>query len=384
MTTQITNKQVKIISDINFNEKEITNAKIDIEKNNILNLNIPTKVSELENDNEYITNSVDDLINYPNTTNVNNSIKLATTPIINNLNRKIDFPTILTNSGDTLPVDLSSYQLNDTFLNTTDKKIYTATASSYELNTGSTIRTDNAEAATINYQNGIAEGFSFDYSVYTSYKYSYITRNDLSDDFSWKDNREYRLHFKLTSSGNTDNRYILFSIIKALGVYSSKAVIIQVINSKLYISNMALGASSTEIVSPVLLLDYELSLNKEYYVQIIKNSNGTVETKLSETGYEINVIADDIINPQIEDFGNYSSNNVSLNYGATFRGTNSYLGYGFLGQIYLLDTTGEVLKEASGLIWDNGIDLVNKTEYVDKTNKILYIYENTDLIPIGK
>ena len=55
MSTKITNKQVKIISNVDFNEKEIENAIIDAEKNEITNLDIPTKVSDLENDSGYTT-----------------------------------------------------------------------------------------------------------------------------------------------------------------------------------------------------------------------------------------------------------------------------------------------------------------------------------------
>lgn len=91
MSTQITNKQVKVISNVNFNNNEIKNAKIDYNKNQITNLpegglvddvlvngisvvtnkvaniSVPTQTSELENNSGYITNVVDNLVNYPTT-----------------------------------------------------------------------------------------------------------------------------------------------------------------------------------------------------------------------------------------------------------------------------------------------------------------------------
>ena len=97
MATKITNKQVKVISNVNFNNKEIENAIIDATKNNIknveginkvddvlvngtsvvenkvANVNVPTKTSELDNDSGYITNAVEDLINYPTTTVMQNA-----------------------------------------------------------------------------------------------------------------------------------------------------------------------------------------------------------------------------------------------------------------------------------------------------------------------
>ena len=37
MTTQITSKQIKVVNDVNFNNNEIINAKIDANKNEIIN-----------------------------------------------------------------------------------------------------------------------------------------------------------------------------------------------------------------------------------------------------------------------------------------------------------------------------------------------------------
>lgn len=94
MATKITNKQVKVISNVNFNNKEIENAIIDATKNNITNVeeiikvddvlvngtsvvedkianvNVPINTSDLNNDSGYITNAVDNLMNYPTTTTV--------------------------------------------------------------------------------------------------------------------------------------------------------------------------------------------------------------------------------------------------------------------------------------------------------------------------
>ena len=95
MTTQITNKQVKVITDTNFNNTKIVNAKIDASENEITGVStelyagnnisidgatisaiVPTKVSELDNDSQYITNVVDDLVNYTTTANLS-SIALS-------------------------------------------------------------------------------------------------------------------------------------------------------------------------------------------------------------------------------------------------------------------------------------------------------------------
>lgn len=46
MATKITNKQIKFITDINFNEKEIINAKIDANKNQLINLTRTTQLAD--------------------------------------------------------------------------------------------------------------------------------------------------------------------------------------------------------------------------------------------------------------------------------------------------------------------------------------------------
>ena len=37
----------------------------------------------------------------------------------------------------------------------------------------------------------------------------------------------------------------------------------------------------------------------------------------------------------------------------------------------------------ANLSWDSGTSLTDKTEYADKTNGVLYLYENSELVKIG-
>ena len=129
MSTKITNKQVKIISNVDFNEKEIENAIIDAEKNEITNLDIPTKVSDLENDSGYTTtadvnseiiansNSIDQELN-------ENSYNAVTN---NAIVKGIDVSktSIVDSIVDTLPSGTLTLEQN--VYNTTDNKIYKTT-----------------------------------------------------------------------------------------------------------------------------------------------------------------------------------------------------------------------------------------------------------------
>lgn len=116
MATKITNKQIKVISNVNFNNKEIENAIIDATKNNIKNveginkvddvlvngesvvtnkiadIEVPTKTSDIENDSGYITNAVDNLMYYPTTCVMEDAD--------NNLQQQIDAITVASDVTD--------------------------------------------------------------------------------------------------------------------------------------------------------------------------------------------------------------------------------------------------------------------------------------------
>lgn len=289
------------------------------------------------------------------------------------------FPTVVTDSGSSLPA-ASGYQLNDTFLNTGDKKIYKTVADSYEFDTNAQITTDNVTPVTIDYVTGIASGFYYRFTG-SSFQYSYVTKSGLSNnDFGWKEEKQYKVHFKRTSTGTTDTRYMLLGIQIKTGYSSSYFVGIQIINSKLYMNGIN---ASTEQVAPFMLVDYELEVDKEYYVTVHKKSNGKIETIIYKDGYEQTILSSNIVDNPISDVTPYSSNAVTISCGAFPRGTDNSRGEGFNGDIYLLDTTTDYLKPSSSLSWDSGTSITDKTEYADKTNGALYLYENSELVKIG-
>lgn len=333
MSTQITSKQIKVISDINFHEKEITNATIDIKKNNILNQN---------------------------------------------------FPKIVTDSGDSLPVDLSSYNANDTFLNTTNKKLYMVISGEYTLNDNSIYNTSNYDDVSIDFSTGIATGFYYNYRSNQFY-YSFLQRTVSRIDYNWEGQRKYNIHFKLNSYDS--NYEILCSLTHTISTGNSRSIDIAIKDGYLYIGESYSGYGGQGITVPYIqILNNQLELNIEYYLTIDKADNGIIITTLSTTGYDENVVEQKTISTGIEDITSTWLSTMIICYGGKFVGTyTSTMGVGFSsGEIYLADTFGEFLiADPTTLFWDEGVNLVNKTEYVDKINKILYIYVNNELIPIG-
>lgn len=310
------------------------------------------------------------------------------------------FPIIVTDSGSSLP-SASGYQEGDTFLNTSDKKIYGAKYDGYELNTGTTNSRfssqgiDYGDYVTINKYTGVASGFYYSNSSFIEYNSLY--RGSLTD-LRWKGEKEYKVHFKLTL--NPAGWHNLFYISNSVGYaqYGENSDIITVglYNGKLYIQAFHLSSSMgsgsyTTIKERIEILDSAFQNNTEYYITIKKkDSIGTIETSVSSTSYTENIIETKITETTINDVADYSSNSTYFYYGFKSPYNSQYVSdyisnYGSLftiGEIYLLDSSGEFLKQSSDLVWDSGTSLTDKTEYADKTNGILYLYQDEELTQI--
>lgn len=294
------------------------------------------------------------------------------------------FPTIVTDSGSSLPVDLSGYELNDIFLNTTDKKIYKTMADSYEFNDVYTAYDNTLISSSsqyhdlsVNLQTGVVGNFKRigQYQNNCIYKFS--------DDYGiFSGDKIYHIHFKITSTPTTDTRYGLFyAMIGSQGNWTySTGFYIK--NNKIYAIQSRSQMGTVEVgTAETLVLNYEIQENKDYYLEVHKLSNGNCTATLSETNYNINSIAENTFA-----LGDYIGNGTARFYYGKTIGTTSEENNGgvfTIGEIYLLDSSGEFLKASSELNWDNGTDITDKTEYADKTNGALYLYENSELVKIG-
>lgn len=300
-------------------------------------------------------------------------------------------PNEVTNSGASLP-SASDFQEGDTFLNTSDNKIYRIVESgkTYKLNSNTfSSGVGGTASLSINTSSGVISGFSSD-----SLGYNYIYRKGL--DLRWIGVKEYKIHFK----ANTGVKRQIFNIVNYTSYDNSgmhfDSISFIIYQAKIHIQAYHLdshmgSASWTTIKSPVLLLDTILSNDTEYFLTIKKKENGLVEASISSTSYTENIIETKSVETGINDVNSYEDT-AYIYYGMSTIPSSTYMntfinnyGYNFdYGSIYALDSVGEFLTTDTIIYsWDSGTDLTDKTEYVDKTNGILYFYKNSELVAIN-
>lgn len=276
------------------------------------------------------------------------------------------FPTIVTDSGSSLP-SASGYQEGDTFLNTSDKKIYKAEVGGYIQNTNI-----YSSGTTVDLSTGIATGFTGS---------SYIARTMPNNSKEWSGTGvSYKVHFKATSFSSWDNNKFQVIFRSQSGYQSdnySTAIAIQ--NKQMYLILANTYSSSQK--TGTKLFDYEILENTEYFFRITKNGT-TAFAELFIGGYDGTLVASGTIETQ-DNIVSLGSRQTYIRYGMNQEWRNSNVENFINGEVYLIDSEGELLIPSPDLSWDGGTDLTDKTEYADKTNGALYLYENSELVKIG-
>ena len=260
------------------------------------------------------------------------------------------FPIIVTDSGGSLP-SASGYQLNDTFLNTNAMKIYKV-AEGYELNTNVTSTVDNVDLFT-----GVATGFGYNKDVIKT-----------SSDFLWSGNTEMKVHFKQSSVPTSGRRSIFYSL--TTDGTDSRYACIFLYKKQLHFGLLFYNAQESRVVAyKDTQIVSSISSNTEYYVKITKTGT-TGKAELFTEGFDTTPIAS--VDFETEDYvvSGQTTSTLQFMCGANgfFIGENTYL------TAYLLDCTGDFLVPSTNLVWDSGEYLTDNTEYVDRTNQILYLY----------
>lgn len=255
------------------------------------------------------------------------------------------FPTIVTDSGSSLP-SASGYQVGDTFLNTSDKKIYKTSADGYGINSvfDYTISNNLLEPTTgiLDFSGGQK---SLSINSYTVASYSLICP------FVATNIEDTQCILQAHSSGYPANYYNV--------MISSGQLVFK--------------------MSPLC----NIEANKTYIIEIVvtgsqyaSNRSGTIKV-YTEEGTKI-----------AEEAFTYSDNSIVVHFGSFIKAGPE--GSFFSGQIFRnvgeynfkLGSNDIVVVDTSSLNWDNGVALQNKTEYADKTNGALYLYENSELVKI--
>ena len=266
------------------------------------------------------------------------------------------FPTIVTDSGSSLPVDLTGYQLNDTFLNTSDKKIYKTEINGYLANTNTTLTVN------VDYTTGIASGF-------VSGKQ--CSRNSIG--YLWINNNteEYIVKFKIKQSQSNT----LFKL--TLGANPSDNIMFYVSNeNKIYHSMYRFSNGSYTTNFDKQILDSILIVDSVYTLKITKTGTSCVAQLFNENG-------------TLLEEKNFTTENSSINVSANINFGSGRIGSSFVYagegvEIYLGQSAGElVIPNTSTISWDSGTSITDKTEYADKTNGILYLYSDDELVAIG-
>lgn len=260
-------------------------------------------------------------------------------------------PVIVTDSGTTLP-SASGYQLNDTFLNTSAVRIFKV-VEGYELNTNVT-----STVYEVNLFTGVATGFGYNKDVIKT-----------SSNFLWAGNTEMKVHFKQSTVPTSGRRSIFYSL--TTDGTDSRYACVFLYKKELHFGLLFYNAQEERVVAyKDTQIISSISSNTEYYVKITKTGTSG-KAELFTEGFDTTPIAS--VDFETEDYVVSGQTTSTLQFmceaNGFFMAENTYL------TAYLLDCTGDFLVPSTSLGWDSGTSLVAGTEYADKTNGILYLYQ---------
>lgn len=267
-------------------------------------------------------------------------------------------PVAVTNSGATLPAT-TGYNLGDTFLNTTDKKLYTTKADSYEWNTN----VYHGGYLTIDFETGIATNIGIGQQQDKS-----LART-LSSENLWTGNKTYQIKFKPLVLSN--QQFGLFTITNdspapfvCFGIDTDNKI-------KYCEGSTSYGRASVN--KKIDVLNTVLQTNKEYTL-IINKLGSSCEVSLLEYGIEIE-------NNSFEVSTSFSSTVNRIEMGLSYfeSGYYKYKNMFNYAEVYLLETSWDFLKASGTLVWNSGESLIDLAQYADTTNGIMYFYANNQL-----
>lgn len=273
------------------------------------------------------------------------------------------FPVTVTSSGSSLPAT-TGYGVGDTFLNTSDKKIYTTQVGGYQYNDNMYIKDTVSFEPTTSAVSSSNGGYARRYNTGIIWKGSNVS---------------FKIHFKLFSSPSRTEH--IFESQNSESNSSGKGVGITIdSSSNLYfmLTNHS-GGSTWSISNSKKIFDYNLGIDKDFFLKITKNDTvASAELRIDSEDGE--VVASSTFETQ--DWYTWEGYN-SLSYVYMLKSGVNYANGFSVGKIFLKDTSWDfVIPDTTTLFWDSGTDITDKTEVADKTNGILYLYQDTELIQI--
>lgn len=263
----------------------------------------------------------------------------------------------VTDSGSSLPA-ASGYDLNDTFVNKTDKKLYKVEAPAYALNSS----VSKSSGITVDLITGVATGFSTTSNPggtwTTCMSNSYNTNIATAPIY---------VHFKTGSTLPSYDQYIFLNSVQVT-YYSSYFGVKGSTTLNLVCNRYITSTGQIESVFNYPLFDTVLEANTEYYLYLEYN-NGEYIATLSSTGYNINILETSTIEEST------TPGCTTFYYGGP---NNRYTTFNGMS-VYLLDSTGNFLVADGELTWDSGTTLEDNTQYNDTTNEKVIYYNNNIL-----
>lgn len=299
---------------------------------------------------------------------VNNSTILLTQGGVNkgsftlnqSINSMIDFDKsteliLVDNSGASLPTPQT---IGETFLNTTDKKIYTSEPGEY------VVGSDITKNGNLDLSNGEMNNFS---------STNYLSSTSLN---RYQATLNLDIHFK-TGLDVTTKQCLISMYGYTPSQYKHNGLgAIYIENSKLYVLRDA-NSTLTEIC--------DIQINKDYHIE------GHVSSSYG-TGYfdDIHIKENDTYISTLTTYATFSYPTYSQNtnytmYIGVYRGSDGIITAPFLEVLYG-DTNwgGTILVSEGDLGWDDGVALSTDTICYDNTNEIIYLYKDSELITIEK
>lgn len=256
------------------------------------------------------------------------------------------FPTFVTSSGSSLPVDLTGYNEGDTFLNTSDKKIYKI-ASIYSLSS------DYTNVGSLDVSTGEITGFSTSKYLYRGFGTIPVNNIDIRCKTGSDITTEQCIVSHFYSYQGTNKAF--FSVIVKGG---SLIVVNNDSQSETIISQVKVN-TEYRITGSVTYSNNQGLFNIVAYEEETQIYSGVVLVAVSTSPFPTKTMY----------FGVFREDVVSYK--------NPFLGIIYGDSNWVSDIC------VANLSWDNGTDLTDKTEYADKTNGALYLYSDDELVKIG-
>lgn len=368
--------QVTGITEVNITQPTVNNSTITIQKNGTNVDSFTTNAASGKNINITLAKGDVGLGNVDNTADLDKPISTATQTAldtkqntisdlgyIRNQVAKIDDKISgidITDSGDSLP-SAAGYSVNDTFLNKTDKKLYTVETPAWQLGPN----VSSSSSITVDLTNGVATGFT---TISNPGGTSYTNMlNSYGKDVG---NSPIYFHFKTGSTIPTYGYIIAFST--TVIYYQQYLGVSAISDSKLQINCFTYYNGNSTNRFNHQLFDTSLEPNTEYYIYITYNGSEYIST-LSSTGYNVNILETSTIEESTTQYGS------SIYYGGFLPRWPTYNGM----TVYLADSMGEFVVPDGALTWDSGVSLEDNTQYNDTTNTKTLYYNNNILYDSG-